>query len=472
MLPTKYNLQQVEFQPKIIILVFNMKILDRKEPILLFLGDILIFILALWLSLSIRNGGFPSIAEFYAHLTPFSFIFLTWLFSFFVAGLYEKHTVMLKSKLPGVILNTQIFNSFIAALFFYLIPYFGIAPKTILFIYLFVSFFLILSWRIYGERLFGFREKEKAILIGSGEEMRDLKQEVNNNSRYSLEFVSSIDLDKTDSLDFQSEILDRIYSEGISIIVIDLLNKKVEPILPHLYNLIFSKIKFVDMHKIYEDIFDRVPLSLLKYSWFLENISFAANIGYDALKRGMDIALSFLLGIVSLIIYPFAIIFIKFDDGGPIFITQERVGQNNKIMKIIKFRSMSVNDDGMAEEDKSQKITKAGRFLRKTRIDELPQLWSVFKGDMSLVGPRPEMPSLVKLYEKEIPYYNIRHLIKPGLSGWAQLYHRTPPKFDASSNETKIKLSYDLYYIKNHSFILDLKIALKTLKTLLSRSGV
>ena len=449
-----------------------MKILDRKEPILLFLGDLLIFILALWLSLSIRNAEFPSLVEFYAHLTPFSFIFLTWLFSFFIAGLYEKHTVMLKSKLPSVILKTQIFNSVIAALFFYLIPYFGIAPKTILFIYLFVSFILILLWRIYGESLFGFKEREKAILIGSGEEMHDLKNEVNNNSRYSLKFVSSIDLDKIGSLDFQSEILNRIYTENISIIVIDLLNKKVEPILPHLYNLIFSKIKFVDMHKIYEDIFDRVPLSLLKYNWFLENISFAPKIGYDAFKRGMDIGLSFLLGIVSLIFYPFVIIFIKLDDGGPIFISQERVGQNNKIIKIMKFRSMSVNDDGITEKDKEGKITRAGNFLRKTRIDELPQLWSIFKGDMSLVGPRPEMPSLVKLYEKEIPYYNIRHLIKPGLSGWAQLYHRTPPKFDASSNETKIKLSYDLYYIKNHSFLLDLKIALKTLKALLSRSGV
>ena len=145
-----------------------MKILDRKEPILLFLGDILIFILALWLSLSIRSGGFPSLVEFYAHLTPFSFIFLTWLFSFFIAGLYEKHTVMLKSKLPSVILKTQIFNSVMAALFFYLIPYFGIAPKTILFIYLFVSFILILLWRIYGESLFGFKEREKPFSSGVG----------------------------------------------------------------------------------------------------------------------------------------------------------------------------------------------------------------------------------------------------------------------------------------------------------------
>ena len=149
--------------------------------------------------------------------------------------------------------------------------------------------------------------------------------------------------------------MDRIYTEGISIIVIDLLNKKVEPILPHFYNLIFSKIKFVDMHKIYEDIFDRVPLSLLKYNWFLENISFAPKIGYDSFKRGMDIGLSFLLGIISLVFYPFTVLFIKLDDGGPIFISQERVGQNNKIIKISKFRSMSVNDDGVTEKRRDRK---------------------------------------------------------------------------------------------------------------------
>ena len=117
-------------------------------------------------------------------------------------------------------------------------------------------------------------------------------------------------------------------------------------------------------------------------------------------------------------------------------------------------------------------ITRVGKWLRKSRIDELPQLWSVFKGDMSMIGPRPEIPALVKHYESEIPYYNVRHLIKPGLSGWAQLYHTDPPKVNADSEKTRRKLSYDLYYIKNRSFMLDLKIALKTIKALLSRSGV
>ena len=186
----------------------------------------------------------------------------------------------------------------------------------------------------------------------------------------------------------------------------------------------------------------------------------------------MDVALALLLGAVSLIFYPFVYIAIKLDDGKNIFIKQERIGQNNKNIKIVKFRTMSVDDEGDGEANRAQKITSVGHFLRSSRIDELPQLWNVLKGDISLIGPRPELPKLVSLYEKEISFYNIRHLIKPGLSGWAQIYQITPPKFSTDYNQTKIKLSYDLFYIKNRSFWLDIKIALKTIKALLSRQGL
>jgi lipopolysaccharide/colanic/teichoic acid biosynthesis glycosyltransferase len=117
-------------------------------------------------------------------------------------------------------------------------------------------------------------------------------------------------------------------------------------------------------------------------------------------------------------------------------------------------------------------ITKAGKLLRASRIDELPQILNVLKGDISLIGPRPEMPEYVKLYEKEIPYYNVRHLLKPGLSGWAQMHQTLAPKFKPGVEETRVKISYDFYYIKNRSFLLDIKIALQTIKTLLSRSGI
>lgn len=118
------------------------------------------------------------------------------------------------------------------------------------------------------------------------------------------------------------------------------------------------------------------------------------------------------------------------------------------------------------------KVTRVGGFLRVTRLDELPQLWNIVRGDLSLIGPRPEVPPLVQKYKQEIPYYNVRHLVRPGLSGWAQLYHDNHPHHGEAVEATREKLSYDLYYIKHRSLTLDLTIALKTIKKLLTRSGV
>ena len=224
------------------------------------------------------------------------------------------------------------------------------------------------------------------------------------------------------------------------------------------------------MNKIYEDIFDRVPISLLKYNWFLENISTEPRGVYDALKRVMDIIISTPLLLVTAIIYPFVALSMKLEDGGSVFIAQDRVGQNNKMIRVFKFRSMARNELDPTKKSDNM-ITKTGAFLRKTRLDEFPQLWNVLKGDISLIGPRPELPEAVKHYTEEVPYYNVRHLVRPGLSGWAQIYHDAHPHHSVDIVETKNKLSYDLYYIKNRSFLLDLKIALKTLKTLASIAG-
>jgi exopolysaccharide biosynthesis polyprenyl glycosylphosphotransferase len=440
-----------------------MTVLSKKEPFLVFIGDIVIFAVSLWLSLAIRSGHFPARSDFSDFINPFAILFVIWILVFFIAGLYDKYTTILKDRLPGMIFNAQLANSAIAVLFFYIITSFGIAPKTILFIYLIVSFILIYFWRIYSHYIFGFKRKESALLVGSGEEMKELEKEVNENSRSGLFFISSIDLDKISGIDFADEITNRIYSENVSVVAIDLKNEKIEPILPYLYNLIFSKIKFIDMYKIYEDVFDRIPLSLVRYSWFLENISIAPKTFYEILKRFSDIIFSSIIFIAFIISLPFVFIAIKLEDGGPIFYVQERVGKNDRKIKILKFRSMSAKEN--------EKITKIGTILRKTRIDELPQFWNLLTGDLSLIGPRPETPVLVKVYEKELSYYNVRHLIKPGLSGWAQIWQDNPPKYGVNFSDTKVKLSYDLYYVKNRSIILDIKIALKTIKTLLSRGG-
>jgi len=449
-----------------------MNISAKKEPIFLLLGDIVILYASLWMMLVLRYAEVPSTHVLNNHFLPFSILFAAWLVVFFIAGLYEKHTLLLKSKLPDTILNVQITNSIIAIVFFYLIPYFEITPKTNLFIYLLVSLGLIILWRNAYISFFSVKKKQKGLLIGGGKELEDLKQEINENNRYNIELVSIINLDDVRDKSFHEEILNRIYSSGVSIVIIDINDDKIKPILANLYNLLFSKIQFIDMHKVYEEIFDRIPLSLVRYSWFLENVSLQPKVAYDAGKRLLDLFFGFVMGLLSLVFYPFVVLAIKIEDGGSVFYVNERLGKNNRLINIYKFRTMSGMDTGKQALESKNKVTKVGKILRKTRIDELPQLWNVLKGDLSLIGPRPEIPELARVYEEDVPYYNVRHLIKPGLSGWAQIYQIDPPKFATASEATKIKLSYDLYYIKNRSISLDLVITLKTIKALLSRVGV
>jgi lipopolysaccharide/colanic/teichoic acid biosynthesis glycosyltransferase len=235
--------------------------------------------------------------------------------------------------------------------------------------------------------------------------------------------------------------------------------------------MIFSGIRFISLQTLYEELFDREPILSIKEQWFLENISNRPKPVYDGLKRLMDILVAGILGLISLIFYPFIYLAIKLDDKGGIFREQERVGKDNKVIKLLKFRTMTNPGENGQWGREENKVTRVGRWLRKTRIDELPQLWNILRGDVSLIGPRPEFADPVALYNQEIPYYNIRHIIKPGLSGWAQIKQETEPHHGVDINGTSLKFSYDLYYIKNRSFWLDLSIALKTIKILLMRKG-
>lgn len=432
-----------------------MKFLGKKEAVVLALGDVAFLTLSLYLALAFRYLSWPGQGDFLYHLKPFALIFALSISVFYIAGLYGKQTLSWKSKLPKILLNSQLVTSALAVMFFYLTSFYTITPKTILFIYIALSSLFILFWRV--KVYFFFVKKsssERALLLASGSEAEELKRELESNEVYNIKFVSSLD--------------------EATLVIADLSDGQAKFLLPEIYRRLFSGLNFIDIHRMYEDVFDRVPLSALTYDWFLENISTKPRRVYDTLKRLMDIALAMVLGTISLLVYPFVALAIKLEDGGDVFITQERVGLRNKKIFIKKFRSMSRNDQGVYSGGRLEenRVTKVGAFLRRSRIDELPQIWNALKGDISFIGPRPELPALVARYEEEIPYYGVRHSIKPGLSGWAQIYQENHPHHKEAVNETKEKLSFDLYYIKERSLILDLKIALKTIKTLLSRVGV
>lgn len=452
-------------------MISAMNTIHRKEPFILFLGDILVLIVSLILTLFIRYGSFPSSDIFRTHIAPFSILFIVFLLVNFIAGLYEQHTLIFKNRLPVTLLNVQLVNAALGIAFFYFLPFFSITPKIVLFIYLVLSLILMSAWRMFLAPKMGPRKTQKALLIGDTDESEELFQEVNNNSRYHLHFSGVIKPTSNAGQTFQ-EISQYIQNNGISMVVIDTKHLNLIEVIPDLYKYAIAGVLFFDVSKMYEDIFDRIPLSLVGETWFIENMSsVSSKIVYDSLKRLLDIIVASISGLFSLLAYPFVIIAIKIEDEGSIFSYQNRIGQYNKIVRIIKFRTMTIANDHGKWGSVDNKVTAAGAFLRKTRIDELPQLWNVIKGDISLIGPRPEFPDPVNHYADQIPYYNIRHVVKPGLSGWAQIYHEQHPHHGLDIEETRNKLSYDLYYIKRRSFMLDLKIALRTVKVLITFVG-
>ncbi len=452
-----------------------------RELTLLIAGDVVLFVVALWLTLLVRYLSFPSAELFAVHLGPFLILSAVWIFIFYIAGLYDKHTLFLKSLLFTRILNTLVVNGIIAALLFFIIP-FGIAPKTNLVIYLLVSVVLFTWWRMYAYRFIAPKVRHRALLLASGPESIELVDEINNNDRYNYSFVRIIDeATAAKTVDFEAKLLQLIDREKIQIIVANPSGAYIAAVLPKLFDMAFLRyeLTFLDFYRVYEDTFDRVPLSALRYEWFIAHVSQSKSLVYDVTKRIIDVIGSLILGAIFLCMLPFIYVALRLEGGGELFITQERIGQYNKPVKIYKVRTMTKNQSASATwavEDAKQGnvVTKVGAVLRKLSVDELPQVWTILKGDMSLIGPRNDIKGLWERCAAEIPYYNIRNFVKPGVTGWAQTHQQymgtnISPQ---SMEETKIRLSYDLYYVKNRSVLLDVTIALRTLKTLLSRFGV
>jgi len=454
-------------------MIHRMRPVPKYEHLILLIGDVAVFVLSLWLTLAIRYLEVPSAALFFLHAKPFALLFVVWIIVFFLSGLYGKHTRLFRSALPSLIFSVQLVNMVLAGLFFFLVPLFGIAPKTNLLLYLIISAPLIYVWRVWIFARIRTNRSLKGVLIASGPDAQALADEVANDDRYPFSFSYVIDTARAPTHEVIQRACRVAAEEDVTFVVIDYADPAVLSALPIIYDAAFHKSRFMlmDVVDLYQEVFDRVPLSLTRYAWVLDQIG--ASRTYDALKRIIDIIGGFGIGLVSLIVYPFVAIAIKIDDGGPVFIAQERVGRFQKPIRVHKFRTMSGNDSGVyGESGKTQLVvTRVGKWLRILRIDELPQLWSVIKGDLSLVGPRPELPALAAQYSARIPYYNARYLIAPGLTGWAQIKHDRDPHHGTAIEETKEKLSYDLFYLQHRSLLLDFLILFQTIRIIVSARG-
>jgi len=426
----------------------------------LLVGDIFLMYLALLLILAIRYKDFsflpgPQTRIFLYH---FSFISLFWLLFLFLLDFYEIPPL---KKVFDFFRNLLIFIFLAGALgviYFYLRPEALIAPKTILISDLLIFSLFLCGWRYIFSRILKLQNfREKIVMVGSPAELKDLSPDLLNQNGYEL--VASFNSNS----DFEFlKLKETIEKEKVNSIVLGFNFYKDEQRVQQIFQNLPLKLNYISLDNFYENLTKKVPIEMIDEVWFLENLSRSEKRTEEILKRGLDVFFSVIGLLVTVIFFPFIALAIKIDSPGSIFYTQKRVGKDGKVFTLYKFRTMKAS----AEKEGPQwaapndpRITSVGNILRPIYLDELPQFFNIFKGDISFVGPRPERPEFVAQLKKEIPYYEIRHLVKPGFTGWAQInYH-----YGASVEEAKEKLKYELYYIKNRSFFLDLSIVLKTI---------
>lgn len=444
----------------------------KNAPALLFIGDVVVFCLSLWLTLGIRAGSLPTAAALEDHIRPFLILFGLWALVFYMSGLYGKGMVLLKSHQPQALIRAQVLNIILAALFFFVVPGTGIAPKTSLAIYLVVSVLLIFLWRlVLYPRISQRRERVRTILIADGPDAAQVIEEVNNNPRYPIEFIAALSPDAFAALDPESRAHGMPRNAGM--VVADMGACDAHGLLPVLYDLPggIGNYELVDFADLYEEIFDRVPLSLVQRGWFIRYATQDDPLWYAFPKRAIDIIGGVMMALVAGIAAPFVWIALKSEGIDTLLIAQKRIGKYGTPITVYKFRTMTRVDDGAWKGENDNRVTRVGAFLRQVSLDEFPQFWSILKGDLSLIGPRNDIESLGKRLEEALPYYMMRYSVTPGITGWAQInqQYENGNLSPQSVAESRVRLAYDFYYVKHRSLGLDLVIALKTVKRMLFR---
>lgn len=309
--------------------------------------------------------------------------------------------------------------------------------------------------------------KKTILFIGNSNEAQFLIKTIEDNPQLgwkSLGFLNENNLSE----------LQKLQADIIIIVQESLIDGQNSEFFHKLFPL---KSNFIDLPSAYEMILKRIPINSVDPKWFLANFKEGKKLIYDKLKRLFDFFLALTVLVITLPFWPLISLIIKLEDGNSILYVQKRMGKNFKPYLNYKFRTMKKNSDEIpwTVGKKDPRITKFGNILRRTHIDELPQMINIMKGDISFVGPRPESLNTITFLEKQIPFYHLRHLIKPGFTGWAQVALADAKEIDSltcQEEKTKYdfqKIEHDLYYIKNRSMLFDLLIIAKTMDVVLKR---
>jgi exopolysaccharide biosynthesis polyprenyl glycosylphosphotransferase len=448
-------------------------------------GDVLLVFFAFFLAISIKLKTFE---PFRLHIVlakvDWMVVFWTLLYpiTFYVFELYNqerwKHNIRLLVYISSAVLVT---TGIVGCLSYVLLPNIVIG-RTILSFHMIFSIIFIFAWRKIFDHFFlnGKNGKDKVLLIGNSLIVDDIESIVKKNDNKELDDLAVIreysENPGTVSINgsiTEKNLYELVMDSGFSTVVVADRLKHFPALRKQLLELRFSGVAIYDAPYFYEALTSKVPVNQVKESWFLfHNQGDAFNpFIYRKIKKIIDKSFAVIGIFLSFPLMLTSALAIKITSKGPVFFKQERLGQNERPFTLIKFRTMIDNaekDNGpqwAGENDR--RITKIGKILRKTHLDELPQLFNILKGDMSFVGPRPIRKHFADILAKDIPYYRFRFVVKPGLTGWAQVRG----DYAGSEEGQAEKLEYDLYYIQNQSILFDLFIVLKTVQTVLFRRG-
>jgi sugar transferase (PEP-CTERM system associated) len=320
--------------------------------------------------------------------------------------------------------------------------------------------------------------EERVLVVGTGHTAQLVARQISGQHDFAYRLVGFVDDDEGIEVVRHHEVLGKASDLGAIIaehqvdrIIVALSDRRGHLPIHELLQAKLSGVRVEDATTTYERLTGKILLDDLKPSWLIFSDGFRASRITRVVKRMLDLSLSMLGFVLAAPLMALTALAIRLDSPGPVLYDQERVGENGRVFTVYKFRSMGTGAERAGEpvwaRDQDDRVTRVGRFIRATRLDELPQLWNVMRGNMSFVGPRPERPFFVEQLARDIPFYVQRHSVKPGITGWAQVKYQ----YGSSVEDAMEKLRYDLYYIKNMSITFDLTIVLDTVKVILFGKG-
>jgi len=400
--------------------------------------------------------------------------------SMYLLDLYDLEVHLTTGQLAFSIIYSAGFVCVGIGIFSYLFPGAGL-PGNFYFFTIFFTIIFLFLWRyIFDLYLTRFGRKENLLIIGSESITAEIEKEILVREKLGVRLIGYIDsgpearatnLLKAPCLGKYDDIVRVVRDRDIGKIIVAITERRGGYPVESLLALRASGVRILEWPGFLESLSGRIPIDNLSPSYFIYNDGFRKSRSILFIRRCLSALLAAIILLLFLPVMILVALAIRFDTSGPIFYTQYRVGQGERRFRILKFRSMRV---GAEEEGKPQwavkndpRVTRVGRFIRAARLDELPQLLNVLRGDLNIVGPRPERPEFVEELNRRVPYYTLRHTVKPGLTGWAQIMFH----YSGTIEESKKKLQYDLFYIKNMSVKLDLYILFRTVKIVLLGRG-